>query len=389
VAEVANEPPPAAEVAPEAPEVEVAPAAAVPSVPQKPKTPFEQLTAPEGEDDVDLPTTFEGWLGLVGNGTNRFTRIVLEHPEAPEKLTALNLSKLRNVNDEGTEGLERMTSLERLVLDGAGTDAMTLSRASRLPALKVISIAGSVVRKPLELGDNPFPAVERLTASGAQLNRDALLAIARMHELRVLEIPQAGLTNEAVMLLKPLMKLEEVDFSRNVNLGDAGLTELVNAKQIRTLNLDMTGVRGPGLLFLAQARVFDNLTDLSLMGTTLADEMAPALMAMGRLERLDLRQTTIRDRGLSLIPQLKALRHLSLENCKDLTVNGFIYLKANSTLESLNVSRNNQLNDPMLPVLASMKALRKLNLIDTGFTPEGVQRLREVLPLTEIEFSEN
>jgi len=91
---------------------------------------------------------------------------------------------------------------------------------------------------------------------------------------------------------------------------------------------------------------------------------------------------------LSLIPQLKALRHLSLENCKDLTVNGFIYLKANSTLESLNVSRNNQLNDPMLPVLASMKALRKLNLIDTGFTPEGVQRLREVLPLTEIEFSE-
>ena len=110
-------------------------------------------------------------------------------------------------------------------------------------------------------------------------------------------------------------------------------------------------------------------------------------MAMPRLERLSLRLTPIRDRGLSLIPQLKVLKHLSLQQCRDLTMAGFVYLKGNPTLETLNLSQNTQLGDPILPVLASMKALRKLSLIQTGISAEGVQRLQEVLPLTEVEWS--
>ncbi len=389
VAEVTNEPP-VAVAAPDEPSEDEAPAPTAPAVPETPKTAFQQLTSRGAEDDGEaMPTTFDGWVGLVqGRASNRFVQIVMEHPEATEKLTQLNLGGLKFVTDEGTAGLERMTSLERLVLDGSGTESATVSRAAKLPALKELSLVGSSIRGPLDLGDKPFPAVERFQAASSSLNREMLLAIARMSELRILDFPDADLTSEAVMLLKPLMKLEEVNFSLNEQLGDAGIAELVNSKQIRTLNLAKTGVRGPGLLVLARAGVFDNLTDLDLTELTLADEMAPALMAMPRLERLSLRLTPIRDRGLSLIPQLKVLKHLSLEQCRDLSMAGFVYLKGNPTLETLNLSRNTQLGDPILPVLASMKALRKLSLIDTGFTAEGVQRLREVLPLTEVEFSE-
>jgi hypothetical protein len=385
VAEVANEPPPAPEAAPAAPEEEPPPNPAAPAAPEPPKTVFEQLTTWGAEDEDDArPTTLDGWVGLVqGRGSNRFVQIVIEHPEA-EKVTSLNLAGLKFVNDEGTAGLERLTGLERLDLGGAGTESGTLSRAAKLPALKEISLEGSVIQGPIDLGESPFPALERLKAGGSRLNREALLAIARMPELRYLEFANADLTSEAVMLLKPLMKLEELDFSYNSKVGDVGLAELVNAKQLRVLNLAKTGVHGPGLLVLARAGVFDYLTDLDLTECALADEMAPALMAMPQLDRLNLRLTPIQDRGLSLIPQLKVLRHLSLEQCRSLNMAGFVYLKGNLNLETLNLAQNGQLGDAMLPILATMKSLKKLNLIHCGFSAEGVQRLQEVLPLTEI-----
>jgi len=383
VAEVANEPPPAPEAAPAAPEEEAPPNP--PAAPEPPKTVFEQLTSRGAEDDSEvMPTTLEGWVGLVqSKGNNRFVQIVIEHPEA-EKVTALNLAGLKFVDDEGTAGLERLTSLEQLSLGGSGTGSVTLSRAAKLPVLKEMSLEGSVIQGPIDLGESPFPALERLKAGNSRLNRETLLAIARMSELRHLDLAYCDMTSEAVMLLKPLMKLEEIDLSSNPKVGDVGLAELVNAKQLRVLNLAKTGVHGPGLLVLARAGVFDNLTDLDLTECTLADEMAPALMAMPQLDRLNLRLTPIRDRGLSLIPQLKVLRHLSLEQCRDLNMAGFVYLKGNLNLETLNLAQNGQLGDAMLPILATMKSLKKLSLIHCGFSAEGVQRLQEVLPLTEI-----
>ncbi len=340
-------------------------------------------------DDERTPQTFEGWLAWAQTkNTNADLQSAITHPEAPEKMVSLDVHNLKGLTDEGTAGLEKLVRLERLLIQNSSLEGGTLGRASMLPELVDLDIRGcTFVSKP-ELGDQPFPKLERLAAGDARLSRETVIAISRMGALRQLSLANTAMTGEAVMLLAPLLNLEELDLSSNRDLGDSGLNLMVNLKKLRVLNLARTGVKGPGLWELTKAGALLELQSLDLTGAVLSDEMAPALIAMTKLENLQLNDTTIRDRGLTLIPQLKALKVLGLRNNRDMGMAGIPALKGLVNLEELDLSKNRQLTNEILPVLVTLKGLRRLNLIETGCTAEGVSQLRTAMPLTHVEFVE-
>lgn len=370
--------------------------------PAKPAPPAEKSKEPEppedptpdhekgmATDDERTPRTFEGWLAWAQTkNTNAHLQSAINHPEAPEKMVSLDVHNQKGLTDEGSVGLEKMVRLQRLLMSGSGLEGGTLGRASFLPELVELDIRSCTISSKPELSAEPFPKVERLLAGDAKLTREAVIAVSRMSALKQLSLGNTAITGDAVMLLKPLLNLEELDLSSNKDLGDNGLHLLVNLTKLRVLNLARTGVKGPGLWELTKAGALLELRTLDLTGAVLLDEMAPALIAMTKLENLQLNDTTIRDRGLTLIPQLKALRVLGLRGNRDMGMAGIPALKGLVNLEELDLSKNRQLTNEILPVLVTLKGLRRLNLIETGCTGEGVSQLRTAMPLTTIEFVE-
>jgi hypothetical protein len=384
-----------AEVAPGDPVVEPEPEPrgdAAPVVPQG-ESPTEDTT-PDHEkgmssDDERTPRTFEGWLDWAQTkNTNSHLQSALTHPDAVEKMTSLDVKNSKGLTDAASAGLEKMVHLERLTMTASGLEGGTLGRASHLPDLVDLNIRSCTFQTRPELAETPFPRLERLSAGDARLTRDVVIAIARMSQLKTLSLGNTELTGEAVQLLKPLMNLEELDLSSNKSLSDSGLHMLVNLRKLRVLNLARTAVKGPALWELTKAGALLELQSLDLTGAVLSDEMAPALLAMTKLENLQLNDTTIRDRGLTLIPQLKSLKVLGLRGNRDMGMSGMPALKGLVQLEELDLSKNGQLTNDMLPVLVTLKGLRLLNLIETGCTGEGISQLRIAMPTTKIEWVE-
>ena len=102
------------------------------------------------------------------------------------------------------------------------------------------------------------------------------------------------------------------------------------------------------------------------------DEDVKFLQFMAKLTVLDLSGSEITDATIPLIATLKLLRKLNLADCVDITALGFERLEG-LALESLNLSNTNVTDKGVLPLLRSCRGtLRHLNLEEcTGITGEA------------------
>src|SRR5262249_26013182 len=90
---------------------------------------------------------------------------------------------------------------------------------------------------------------------------------------------------------------------------DAGLAGLEGATQLKTLRLDNTAVRGPGLESLKKLPA---LRTLALSSTPIDDDSLKHLAVATQVQTLYVQNTPITDAGIESLKALKELKFLSL-----------------------------------------------------------------------------
>jgi len=154
-------------------------------------------------------------------------------------------------------------------------------------------------------------------------------------------------------------------FALNVTAPDTALVSNLTAAGLRLSRISVdqpffdlvcesaSCLRAEGIDDLAP-----NIISVDLAGTDLADANLAVLQRFPHLTSLDLSRTGINGRGLEVLSGLAYLARINLYGT--------------------------QVDDALLDVLASFPALEAVYLWETDVTAEGVARLRDALPDTEI-----
>ena len=97
-----------------------------------------------------------------------------------------------------------------------------------------------------------------------------------------------------------------------------------------------------------------------------------------RIERIDLNQTNVRDRGLQKLAQLTNIDYLGLHSTQ-VTDRGLDHLLGLTTLRELELS-NTGVTDKGIEKLTGLRNLEKIYLYNTAVTKAGIERLKAELP---------
>ena len=199
------------------------------------------------------------------------------------------------------------------------------------------------------------------------------------------EVGDAGLS-----CLVEAQNLEQLVLS-NVRVTDRGLAELAGLPRPRAFELKGCRITGGGLSELSHIRY------LNLANTTIADEGLSYLAQLAHLEELDLSGTQITDSGLDHLNDLSALAKLSLSSTlvtnaglqalqhlsqlvsldlghTQISEVGLVHISALVQLDVLRLDHT-QVNDDALQHLSRLPRLRYLSLQGTRITGDGLHHL--------------
>lgn len=230
------------------------------------------------------------------------------------------------------------------------------------------------------------------------------------------DLSGSGVTDVALMQLKPLAAMKSLDLS-NTRIGNAGLLHLASLRNLETVNvfacpvteagiaalkkktptLNITQVAGPAVQEAAievirQVGGRITMTDGRVMAIDLrndettpcraTDETLLVLPAFPDLEILSLEYLNISNAGLAPLRHLKKLRSLDLSENEDraITDEGIEHIKGLTNLESLDLERA-VITDAGLRQLAGLTKLRQFWLFGR-VTDAGMATL-EKLPALE------
>jgi hypothetical protein len=164
----------------------------------------------------------------------------------------------------------------------------------------------------------------------------------------------AGFDDTTMIHVSRLEYLEHLGLSLSPNVTDAGLLHLAGLSRLRHLDLDLDGVRGPGLA---------------------------ALGGMSELETLRVGRMKIADADFAHLANLKKLKVLEASNNERLTDAGLAHLAALTELRDLNLAWT-RVTGRGLVHLRGLRKLERLNLAQTQVeTLEPIRGLPELIYL--------
>ncbi len=158
-------------------------------------------------------------------------------------------------------------------------------------------------------------------------------------------------TDKALAQLESLPGLEALELSHNETVTDAQLAYLSPLKDLKTIYLFRTQIRGPGLIHLVGLR---------------------------HLESIELGGTKLNDAGLEHLAKIKGLKWLRL-NDTEITDSGVAHLAELRNLERLDLN-NTDITDKSMASLGKLENLKELGLTGTKITAKGVQQIKRDLP---------
>lgn len=173
--------------------------------------------------------------------------------------------------------------------------------------------------------------------------------------LREIYAQNDKLTSLASLTGKSLEELDQ-EYLHSFQVTDDDLLNTPDLAKARNLALGRTQVTEKGLVALAACR---ELRWLEMTALPVTDEGFAHLKNATKLDQLFLDSTQITNRSLPLITQFAALEELDLSNT--------------------------QINDESITTLGKLRKLKTLHLTGSQVTAAGVQRLKAVLPKTEIQ----
>jgi hypothetical protein len=195
-------------------------------------------------------------------------------------------------------------------------------------------------------------------------------------------------------------RIEQINFSGATELTDAQLiSTLQDCPDVRVVNLEETQVTAQGVKQMVMLR--PELIGLNLNDLALNDDNIQVLMSLKKLHSLWLVHTEVGDRGVEMLSGLPTIEYLWMGNSA-VTDEGIAHLVRLPSLYGLGLERTRvtarglrhlfssrlldlhldgvSINDEDIELLSGLGGLRLISLRDTGLTPNGIDRLREVLP---------
>jgi hypothetical protein len=146
------------------------------------------------------------------------------------------------------------------------------------------------------------------------------------------------------------------DYKLNVEFGDEWLERLKGLPHLRTLDLENTNVRGPGLVFVGKLRTLESL-NLTLCPVT--DEPLSALGELTRIKVLGMASTRVTGVGFRFLQNLKTLENLNLHNAP--------------------------VDDAGLEWIGRMSSLIRLEIVHTRLTDAGARSLAGLVNLERLQ----
>jgi Leucine-rich repeat (LRR) protein len=175
--------------------------------------------------------------------------------------------------------------------------------------------------------------------------------------------------------------LESLFLSGNRDITDGGLLQLRSLRRLRHLELDGTGVRGPGLTYLAG---LTQLGTLDLSGIAASDSDLAYLAGLTSLTQLSVAADNLTDEGLRHLAHMTRLVYLQLNSTMTgrITTSGLFYLRDIRHLESLSLWRSQVRSvDP----LKTMSLLKTLRLSGAPVDDAGLAGVASLANLTFLE----
>ncbi len=194
---------------------------------------------------------------------------------------------------------------------------------------------------------------------------------------RIVEINLNGHTNLDLSIFPAIGKQHAItDLSlEKTPTGDDELAQIVALKRLEWLNLYRTRVTDGGLGHLAQ---LPRLAHLPLGETGVSDDGLKILGGIGSLEYLGLRKTAVTDAGLRELATLSRLKALHLGETA-ITDAGLVQVAKLVKLEKLWL-HDTAVSDQGLKSLVTLGHLRQLLVYNTHVTQAGYDWLQKRLP---------
>jgi Leucine-rich repeat (LRR) protein len=309
-------------------------------------------------------------LGLRGAKVSN----LLDDVVAPlKKLIDLNLShtKVAQVNS-----IVKLPALKNLLLsfcpisDSSFTSVVLPSQLQRLEivATKTTALTAASIAK--------CPSLTALDASYTHFDDAALKCLARKLNWADLRLKACAITDEGLHHLAAIPALCKLDLS---NTEIAGL-KLRTLRSIVELGLAHVKTLDAGICSVLAG--LPRLRDLNLSFSNLEPGMISALGRIHTLGSLKVSGVKLSGVDLSFFHTTPLLSVVALDGCgiNDLQLQE---LCSHLNLVELNVS-NNAITDKSVPSLARCKHLRRLVILGTALSPEGVISLKQQIPNCKI-----
>ncbi|MFQ3592119.1 MAG: TIGR02996 domain-containing protein [Gemmataceae bacterium] len=252
----------------------------------------------------------------------------------------------------------------------AWTDCLTLTNATpgtiaHLAGMPALGGLRELVVQEGRVGNNGF----------------AVLADSpHLRELRVLRLPMTGIGGRVPGPLH-MPHLETLDLSQNY-LRDIDLANLlqVDLPAVRHLHLGYNNLSDRAMALLALSPLAAGLETLNLIGNRRLGDVGLGWLAITRLKRLDVSQSTPTDVGLQALGRMSELEELALDRCElgDERFKAFAFAEGAKKLHTLRAGRALLGDESLIALLTSRtQAWKSLRLPYNHLGPRSIQVLAE------------
>ncbi|KAL7493090.1 hypothetical protein ACHAWT_002207 [Skeletonema menzelii] len=372
--------------------------------------------------------------GISGRGLLAFSRSY--------KMHTLSLSNCRRLTDEAVVNISHLgDSLVTLNLGGSRclTDR-SLEAMSGLRGLQQLDLSQCdlITNEGLNNLAN-LDQIEELSLGWCRLISDGGLEILSEHRnraqtLRVLHLARCPITDDGLVHLSKLKKLQELDLNGcsklssqalSVTLGelvhlvtldvsynpgifrspwqgnintlkslelnysavrDSHLSRLKHLPMLEELNLDSCLIGDWGIAHLADNNVVPNLLSLDLADTDISDFAMQKIAQFEHLKSLSLFYCNISNAGLRHLSTMKKLEVLNLDS-REIGDDGLRFLR-HLPLKSLDLF-SGRVTDLGCAYLSKIKTLTSLELCGGGVADLGCAHLATIYNLTSLNLSQN
>ena len=278
--------------------------------------------------------------------------------------------------------LKALPKLEEIVFGGnAATDAGVAEIAKAAPQLRRLWLFRSAVT------DAAFPHVatiaglDALYLAGTRISASALVEVARLKKLRVLEIDDTDVGDAGLEAIRHMPALAEVSYKDMRGVGARGMAALAGLRRLETLHLAFAEV-DDSLALLAASR---SLRQLTLLRATVTDARAASIAKIKSLRVLALSYTPITDGALAHVSALPNLSNLELVHTR-ITDDGVKALSQAKSLAVLDLAFT-ATGDDALDALLGLPKLASLVLRGTKVTDAGAAKLARIPSLKHIDLA--